>query len=42
VFEHEGAPMGAATVAQPLGEFLYLGSFTGDRILKVPYRPDQP
>lgn len=38
VFEHEGAPMGAATVAEQLGDALYLGSFTGDRILKLPYR----
>ena len=37
VFKHEGAPMGAATVAQQVGDFLYLGSFTGDRILKIPY-----
>ncbi|MEJ6007084.1 hypothetical protein WG899_16140 [Paucibacter sp. AS339] len=39
LFAHEGAPMGAATVAQPLGDALYLGSFTGDRILKIPYPP---
>jgi hypothetical protein len=38
VFAHEGAPMGAATVAEQLGNALYLGSFTGDRVLKVPYR----
>lgn len=39
VFEHRGAPMGAATVAQQVGDALYLGSFVGDRVLKVPYRP---
>lgn len=38
VFALEGSPMGAATVAQQLGPWLYLGSFTGDRILRVPYR----
>ncbi len=37
VFRHEGAPMGAATVARHLGDYLYMGSFTGDRIIKVPY-----
>lgn len=37
VFAHEGAPMGAATVAQQMGDALYLGSFTGDRILKIAY-----
>lgn len=44
IFSHEGAPMGAATVATPLGDALYLGSFTGDRVLKVAYpkAPLQP
>ncbi|MEJ6001414.1 hypothetical protein [Paucibacter soli] len=42
VFEHEGAPMGAVTVAEQLGDSLYLGSFTGDRILKIPYRERAP
>lgn len=36
VFRHAGAPMGAATVAQRAGEHIYLGSFTGNRILRVP------
>lgn len=36
VFAHEGAPMGAATVAQQVGKVLYLGSFSGDRLLRVP------
>lgn len=35
IFQHQGAPMGAATVAQPLGEHLYLGTFAGDRVLRV-------
>lgn len=33
---HSGAPMGAATVARELNGSLYLGSFTGDRIVKMP------
>lgn len=37
IFQHEGAPMGAATIAQQVGAALYLGSFTGDRIAKIPY-----
>lgn len=37
IFQHQGAPMGAATVAQQVGGDLYLGSFTGDRIVKIPY-----
>ena len=37
IFKHEGAPMGAATGAQQLGTSLYLGSFAGDRIVKIPY-----
>lgn len=37
IFQHQGAPMGAATVAQQLDDALYLGSFSGDRILKMPY-----
>ena len=36
IFRHRGAPMGAATVAQQVGERLYLGSFVGDRIMHVP------
>lgn len=39
VFANEGSPLGGATVAQQLGNWLYLGSFTGDRILRIPYRP---
>jgi hypothetical protein len=37
IFQHQGAPMGAATIAQQVGDFLFLGTFTGNRILKVPY-----
>ncbi len=36
LLRHQGAPMGAATVAQPVGDFLYIGSFVGDRMLRVP------
>ncbi len=36
ILEHRGAPMGAATVAQQVGENLYLGSFVGDRIVRAP------
>ncbi len=37
VLRHAGAPLGAATVARELDGFLYLGSFSGNRIVKVPY-----
>jgi sugar lactone lactonase YvrE len=33
---HQGPPMGAATVAQQVGDALYLGSYAGDRLLRVP------
>lgn len=36
VLEHRGPPMGAATVAQQVDGYLYLGSFAGDRIVRVP------
>lgn len=32
----EGAPMGAGTVTQRVGDAWYIGSFLGDRILQVP------
>jgi hypothetical protein len=35
VFGHAGAPMGGATVAVQVGRDLYLGSFAGDRIVRV-------
>lgn len=33
-----GAPMGAATVALQAGKYLYLGSFSGDRIIRRAYK----
>jgi len=40
LFTHEGgAPMGAATVALQLGNDVYLGSFSGDRMIRRAY-PD--
>lgn len=36
VFAHAGAPMGAATVAVPQGDRVYMGSFVGDRLISVP------
>jgi hypothetical protein len=36
VFQHQGAPMGAATVAVAAGDKVYLGSYTGDRLLIAP------
>jgi hypothetical protein len=36
VFRHQGAPMGVATVAVAAGDKVYLGSYTGDRLLIVP------
>lgn len=35
LLEHEGPPMGAATVALPFREHVYLGTFAGDRIARV-------
>lgn len=35
LLDHEGAPMGAATVALPFGDSVYLGTFAGDRIARV-------
>lgn len=37
LIEQEGAPMGNGTVAQRLGDRVYIGSYVGDRILRVPY-----
>jgi hypothetical protein len=36
LFEHRGAPMGAATVAVPQAGRVYMGSFVGDRLMSVP------
>lgn len=37
LLQHSGPPMGAATVARELNGALWLGSFTGDRMVRVPY-----
>ena len=42
VFRHEGAPMGAATVAVPQAGRVYMGSFVGDRLISVPDFTAQP
>lgn len=36
LLDHAGPPMGAATVAVPHGDWIYLGTFAGDRIARVP------
>ncbi|MBF7731317.1 hypothetical protein [Pseudomonas sp. N040] len=41
ILSHSGAPMGAATVAREVNGNLYLGSFSGDRIVKLKY-PIEP
>jgi hypothetical protein len=41
LLSHAGAPMGAGTVARQVAGDLYIGSFSGDRIVKLPY-PDLP
>ncbi len=38
LFDGEGAPMGAGTVGLRVGDALYVGSFAGDRILRVDLR----
>lgn len=37
ILQHDGKPMGAATIALQAQDFLYMGSFIGDRIVRVPY-----
>ena len=37
ILTHGGAPMGAATVAREVDGYLYLGSFSGDRIVRLKY-----
>lgn len=37
LYEHEGPPMGAGSVALDVGGELLIGSFAGDRILRVPF-----
>jgi hypothetical protein len=39
---HAGAPMGAGTVARQVGGDLYIGSFSGDRIVHLPYPQSKP
>lgn len=36
LLRREGAPMGAGTVAVELDGYLYIGSYVGDRIIKLP------
>lgn len=36
LLDHAGPPMGGATVALPFADSLYLGTFAGDRIARVP------
>ncbi len=40
LLSHRGAPMGAATVAQRVGDALYIGSFAGDRIMRADLEPE--
>lgn len=35
IFRHQGAPMGAGTAAVKVGDKLYIGSFSGNRLLEV-------
>lgn len=35
VYESDGVPMGAGTVGLQIGKELFIGSFKGDRILRV-------
>ncbi len=38
VLEQDGPPMGAATVATPVGDRIYLGTYAGDRISSFEHR----
>ncbi len=38
IFKHQGAPMGAGTVAVESNNNLYIGSYTGNRMLKIPLK----
>lgn len=38
ILAHRGAPMGGVSVALEVGDFLYLGAFTGDRIARWRWR----
>ena len=35
--QHAGPPIGTTSIARQVGEHLYIGSFTGDRIVVAPY-----
>ena len=35
VIDHDGAPMGYATVALKVGDRVYLGSAHGDRVVRI-------
>jgi len=37
VLQHISPPLGTASIAQQVGEHLYLGSFSGDRLVVAPY-----
>lgn len=37
VFSHPGTPFGVATVAVPVGDWVWMGSYIGDRIARVPF-----
>lgn len=37
IFRHAGAPMGAATTARQVGDKLYIGTFSGNRMIRIPY-----
>lgn len=39
LFWHEGEPMGAGTVAVQVGDAVYVGSYVGDRLVRVPLKP---
>lgn len=39
VFDGEGSPMGAGTVGLGVGDDLFVGSFSGDRVLRVDLAP---
>ncbi|WP_187276505.1 SMP-30/gluconolactonase/LRE family protein [Parahaliea maris] len=39
LFWHEGAPMGAGTVAVQVEDAVYVGSYVGDRLVRVPLKP---
>ncbi|MDD9893891.1 MAG: hypothetical protein OXT49_10370 [Gammaproteobacteria bacterium] len=40
IYSHEGGqPMGAATVGFQVDKHLYIGSYSGNRLVKTPYKP---